>query len=189
MNSEQDDRAVITACNRVYSGKLLKVDLVELDLPNGAACALEIIRHPGAAAVVPLRPDGTVVMIRQYREAAGGYILEVPAGKLDPGDSGPEVCAHREIREEVGLVAGSLHALGPIHTTPGFTDERIWLYAATDLTQVEQELEEDEVIEVLEMRLSEAVELIRTGHITDSKTIIALLRAEQELREGTIKLR
>lgn len=188
MPSERGERARIRSANRAYDGKFLQVDMLELELPNGADCTLEIIRHPGAAAVVPLRPDGTVVMIRQYREAGGGFILEVPAGKLDPDDDGPEACAHRELREEVGLAAGSLHALGPIHTTPGFTDEKIWLYAATGLSPVPQDLEADEVIEVLEMPLNEAVGLIRSGAITDSKTIIALLRTEQELAAGSIRL-
>ena len=188
MSHHDHESANVRSCDRVYSGRLLEIDLVELDLPNGAACTLEIIRHPGASAVVPLRPDGTVVMIRQYREAAGGYILEVPAGKLDPEDDGPETCAHREVREEVGLAAGTLHPLGPIHTTPGFTDERIWLYVATDLSPVEQALEEDEVIEVLEMPLTRALDLVRTGAVTDSKTIIALMRADQELRAGSITL-
>ncbi len=180
-----DQRAVILDNQRVFSGKLLEIDLVELALPNGARTTLEIIRHPGAAAVAPLRDDGTVVMVRQYREAAGGFILEVPAGKLDPGER-PEDCAVREVEEEVGLAAGRLHPLGYIHTTPGFTDEKIWLYAATDLTATAQALEEDEVIEVIEMPLADALEKIATGDITDSMTICALLRLDQERRAGRL---
>lgn len=178
-------RAKVIEERRVYSGRLLEIDLVDLSLPNGARTELEIIRHPGAAAVAPLRPDGNVVLIRQYRAAAGGYILEVPAGKLDPGE-GPETCARREIQEETGLVAGRLHPLGPILTTPGFTDERIWLYAATELESAPQSLEDDEVIEVLEMPLSEALQRVAEGEITDSKTMCALLRVDQELRAGRL---
>ncbi|MAG58788.1 MAG: ADP-ribose pyrophosphatase [Planctomycetes bacterium] len=182
---DQRKQAQVLECRRVYSGKLLEIDLERLRLPNGAETTLEIIRHPGAAAVVPLRPDGTVVMIRQYRSAAGGYIFEIPAGKLDPGE-GPETCAHRELQEEVGLRTGKLHPLGPIHTTPGFTDERIWLYVATDLAPVPQMLEEDEVIEVVEMSLHEALEKVVNGDITDSKTICGLLRTDQERRAGRL---
>ena len=187
MGGHDDKRAQILETRRVFSGKFLEIDLVDLSLPNGARASLEIIRHPGAAAVAPLRPDGTVVLIRQYREAAGGYILEVPAGKLDPGEE-PETCARREVIEEVGLAAGTLHPLGPILTTPGFTDERIWLYAATDLTPVPQALEEDEVIEILEMPLSEALERIPAGEITDSKTIATLLIVDQEHRAGRLRI-
>jgi len=187
MDPSDPKRARILGTRRAYSGKFLQVDLVKLSLPNGAETALEIIRHPGAAAVAPLRPDGTVVLIRQYREAAGGYILEVPAGKLDPGEA-PEACAHREVIEEVGLAVGQLHPLGPILTTPGFTDERIWLYAATDLTPAPQALEEDEVIEVIEMPLTDALQRIAAGEITDSKTIAAILRVDQEMRAGRLQV-
>ncbi len=179
------ERAEIVKNQRVFSGRLLEIDLVDLKLPNGARTQLEIIRHPGASAVVPLRENGDVVMIRQYREAADGYILEVPAGKLDPGE-GPESCATREVAEEVGLHAGRLHPLGFIHTTPGFTDEKIWLYAATELSPTPQALEEDEIIEVLEMPLADALGRISSGEITDSKTICALLRVDQERRAGRL---
>ena len=104
----------------------------------------------------------------------------------DPGEA-PEACAHREVIEEVGLAVGQLHPLGPILTTPGFTDERIWLYAATDLTPAPQALEEDEVIEVIEMPLTDALQRIAAGEITDSKTIAAILRVDQEMRAGRLQ--
>jgi ADP-ribose pyrophosphatase len=168
---------------RVYTGRLVKVDLERLTLPNGHEIELEIIRHPGAAAVVPVRKDLTVVLIQQYRRAAGGVIFEVPAGKLDPGET-PETCARREVQEEAGLEVGRLHPLGPIHTTPGFTDEIIHLFAATELTAIASTPEAGEVIEVVEMPLAEALRLAARGAITDSKTLCALFRLDQELRAG-----
>lgn len=180
--------ANVLSSRRVYSGKFLEIDQEELELPNGARASLEIIRHPGASAVVPLRPDGTVVLIRQWRQAAGGWIFEVPAGKLDPGEA-PETCAYRETIEETGVVAGKLHSLGMIHTTPGFTDEKIWLFAATDLSEAEQALEDDEALEVVEFPLTKALEMVADGTISDGKTICALLRLDQELRAGRVPSR
>jgi len=171
---------------RAYEGIIIDVDLDEVLLPNGVKATLEIIRHPGAAAVAPLRPDGTVVLIRQYRYAAGGFIMEVPAGKLDPGDD-PETCARREIQEEVGLRADTLHPLGAIFTTPGFTDERIHLFAATGLHQVGQALEHDEVLDIVEMPLDEALALAASGGIPDSKTLCTLFRLKQELDAGRLR--
>jgi ADP-ribose pyrophosphatase len=168
-----------------YSGRMLRVNMDRIALPNGREIELEFIEHPGAAAVVPLHADGTVTMIRQFRYAAGGWLLEVPAGKLDPGET-PEQCALRETREEVGLLAERLHALGPIWTTPGFTNERIWLFAATGLTRVPQELQGDEVIEVVRMPLAEALGLAERGELPDGKSLAALVRTEQELRAGRL---
>jgi len=169
-----------------YDGRILRVNLDRVALPNGREIDLEFIEHPGAAAVVPLHADGSVTMIRQFRYATGGWLLEVPAGKLDKGEA-PEDCARRETREEAGVLAGRLHALGPIWTTPGFTNERIWLFAATQLTPAPQELQADEVLEVLRMPLREALELIERGEMPDVKSLAALLRTEQELKAGRLK--
>ena len=171
------------APQRAYAGKIIDVFLESVRLPNGSTTELEMIRHPGAAAVVPLLEDGRVVLIRQYRHAAGGFILEIPAGKLDPGES-PESCASRETEEEAGMRPGALHPLGMIFTTPGFTDEKIHLFAATELVPTAQNLDPDEVLEVLPMPLAEALELTRSDRIQDSKTLCALLRLDQEIRAG-----
>src|SRR5215471_9787222 len=109
---------------RIFKGRVVDLSVEKVRLPNGNVCELELIRHPGAAAVVPIDTSGRVLMIRQYRHATGGFLLEVPAGKLDAGER-PEVCAAREIEEETGFRAGRLEALGWIWTTPGFTDEKI----------------------------------------------------------------
>jgi ADP-ribose pyrophosphatase len=138
-----------------------------------------MIRHPGAAAVVPLldppdTADPRVLLIRQFRHAADDYIWEVPAGRLDPGES-PEVCAHRELAEETGMRAARMEPLTMIYTTPGFTDERIHLFLAQDLREEAHAREHDEVIaEIARPPLREALGMIRRGEIVDSKTICGL---------------
>jgi ADP-ribose pyrophosphatase len=166
-----------------YKGSLLTVNVDRVRLPNGHELELEFIEHPGASAVLPLHEDGSITLIRQYRYAAGGFILEAPAGKLDAGET-PERCAARELREETGLVAGELTPLGVIHTTPGFTDERIFLYAATSLHQASAALEHDELVETVRMPLDDAVELVTRGQLTDGKTWCLLLRLRQEQAAG-----
>jgi len=160
----------------VYDGSVVRLTVERVRLPNGTETELELIRHRGAAAVVPVDADGSVLLVRQYRHATGGWLLEVPAGKLDGGES-PERCAARELEEEVGMRAGRLDPLGWIWTTPGFTDERIWLYLARDLEQTAQRLEDHEVLSVERMPLDEAVRQALDGEIRDGKTVCALLRA------------
>lgn len=145
-------------------------------LPDGRELDLDVVRHPGAAAVVPFLSADEVLLIRQYRHAAGGMILEVPAGKLDPGES-PLDCAARELEEETGHRAGRLEPLGWIFTTPGFCDEKIHLYAAFDLVATDARPEDDEHIEPVPMPLRDAVELVWRGEIPDAKSALALLHA------------
>jgi ADP-ribose pyrophosphatase len=159
----------------VHQGRSIAVYLEQVELPNGRRVELDILRHPGAAAVVPFLSQTEVLLIRQYRHAAGGTILEVPAGKLDGED--PAVCAARELEEEAGQRAGRLEKLGEIWTTPGFTDEKIHLFAAFDLTPVPQRLESDEVIELVRMPFARAIELVWSGEIADAKSALALLHA------------
>jgi ADP-ribose pyrophosphatase len=141
---------------------------------------LDIVRHPGASAVVPFEADDDVLLIRQYRHAAGGEILEVPAGKLDPGDT-PASCAARELEEEAGRRAGRIEQLGWIFTTPGFTDEVIHLFAAFDLEPIPTRHEDDEVIEVLRVPLREAIDKVWRGEINDAKSALALLHAARRM--------
>ena len=157
----------------IYIGRIITLNVDTVTLPNGLTVDLEVVRHPGAAAVVPLKDDGTVILIRQFRHAAGGFIYEIPAGKLHPGED-PRICAARELEEEVGCRAGRLDLLSSIFTAPGFTDEVIHIYKATGLTIGQQQLDRDEVLEVIEMPLSEAIGMIETGTITDAKSIVGL---------------
>lgn len=157
----------------IYTGRVITVNVDTVTLPNGLTVDLEVVRHPGAAAVVPLKDDGTVILIRQFRHAAGGFIYEIPAGKLDPGED-PRVCAARELEEEIGYRASQLDLLSSILTAPGFTDEVIHIYKATRLTRGRQQLDRDEVLEVIEMPLVEAIRMIETGTIRDAKSIVGL---------------
>ncbi len=158
----------------IYKGRVIDLNIEEVNLPNGRTVEIEMIRHSGASAIVPLRDDGKVVVIHQYRHAAGGMIYEVPAGRLDPGED-PVDCAKRELAEEVGLQAVRWHRLGMIFTTPGFTDEKIHLFLARGLKPAVQALEHDEVIEVMEKPLDDLISMIRCGEIIDGKTICSLM--------------
>ena len=157
----------------IYTGKVVTLNIDTVRLPNGETVELETIRHPGAAAVVPVKDDGTVVLVRQFRHAASGFIYEIPAGKLHPGED-PLHCASRELEEEVGYRASSFELLSSIFTAPGFADEVIHVYKATGLTKGRQQLDRDEVLDVIEMPLVEAVAKIEDGTIRDAKTIVGL---------------
>ena len=161
---------------RIFKGRVVTLDIDTVTLPNGATIELEMIHHPGAAAVVPMKEDGTVILIRQYRHAAGGYIYEIPAGKLHPGED-PKLCAARELQEEIGYRADSLELLTSVLTTPGFTDEVIHIYMGSGLTKGKQDLDHDELIEIIELPLEKALAQITDGTIRDAKTIVGLQTA------------
>ncbi len=159
---------------------MLEMITEEVTLPDGRRTTLDLIRHPGASAVVPFLSEDEVLLIRQYRHAAGGYIYEVPAGTLDPGED-PLTCAARELEEETGWRAGRLEPLGSILTTPGFTDERIHLFAAFELTTGQPNLDDDELIELVPLPLSKALDLVWTDALPDAKSGLALLHAAHRL--------
>jgi len=164
---------------RIHTGRVINLDVDTVRFPDDSKGELEIIRHPGAAAVVPFASDPRgddpiVLLIQQYRYATDGMLIEIPAGRLNPGED-PKACAQRELLEEVGVKAGRVERLTTIWTTPGFTDERIHLFWAADLTADKHAREPDEFIEVVRKPLSEALELIRSGVISDAKTALALL--------------
>jgi len=161
---------------QVYTGNFLTLHVDQVALPDGRRCELEMIRHPGAAAVVPVDAAGNAILVRQYRYATDGWLLEVPAGKLDRGET-PETCAIREVEEETGYRVGLLEPLGWIWTTPGFTDEKIWLFRGTDLARGTQQLQSNELLEVVQIPLAEAIRAAADGTIRDSKSVCALLRA------------
>ena len=174
-----------TALPPPYQGRIIRVAAEMVTLPNHQVTRLDVVRHPGASAVVPLREDGTVILIHQFRHAVGGYLYEVPAGTLAPGES-PEACAHREVEEEVGYRAGRLTRLGSIVTAPGFCNEQIHLYLATELQRSRQSLDHDEVLTVVEMPLAEAMAKVRDNTIRDAKSIAALVLAYTQINEGKL---
>lgn len=166
----------------IHKGRIVDLSIDTVRFPNGKTGELEMIRHSGASAVLPVlsapdAEDPQILLIRQYRYASGGYMLEVPAGRPDREGEDWEVCARRELEEETGMVAGTLTRLTTIFTTPGFTDEQIHLFMATDLTKGTGKLDEDEFLDTEIMLLSQALEKIRDGDISDGKTICTILYA------------
>lgn len=180
---ERADRSATVASRRVYSGRVLNLDVDTVRFPNGTEGELEMVRHPGASAVVPFldprtTPDPRILLIRQYRYAAERFLYEVPAGRLDPGEA-PGDCARRELLEETGCVADVIEPLGAFYTTPGFTDEFIHAFAAVVRSREDAQLERDEFITVEELRLSIALSMIGRGEIIDAKTIVSLVLADR----------
>lgn len=166
---------------RVYTGKVVSLDLDTVSFPDGSVGELEMIRHPGASAVVPflsdpLAEDPQILLIRQYRYAADGYLYEIPAGRLNSGES-PHDCAARELKEETGCTADRLDHLLSFLTTPGFTDEKIHLFMATGLVAGETKHEADEFLDLEPMLLSRALQMVEAGEIVDAKTALGLMYA------------
>jgi ADP-ribose pyrophosphatase len=166
---------------RVYTGKVISLDVDTVRFPDGSSGELEMIRHPGASAVIPFLSDPggddpQVLLIRQYRYAADGYVFEIPAGRLNPGED-PRDCAMRELKEETGCTAQRMDYLTTMLTTPGFTDEKIHLYMATELSVGETKHEADEFLDLQPMALSRALEMVKSGEIRDGKTALGLLFA------------
>lgn len=171
----------LKSAERIYTGKVLNLDRDTVAFPDGSTGQLEMIRHPGASAVLPFlddpkAADPRIILIKQFRHAADGFIWEIPAGRLDSGEA-PEACAHRELEEETGYRAARLDRLITMYTTPGFTDERIHLFLATGLTLGDHRREHDEFMEIHEVRWKDALDRIRTGEIKDGKTLVALTYA------------
>lgn len=171
------------ARQRRWQGRTITLDSERVVLPNGREVELDVVRHPGATAIVPLDAEGSVILVRQYRHTVGGWLLEVPAGTLSPGEE-PASGASRELEEETGLRAGTLRELGSILVSPGFCDERIWLFLATDLVAAEQRLEEDEVLALERLPLAEAERRAIAGEIVDAKSTCAILRAAALVRRA-----
>lgn len=169
------------ASHRIYTGKVVTLDVDQVRFPDGSTGELEMIRHPGAAAILPFLSDPAgddpqIMLIKQFRHAADSYLYEVPAGKLEPGED-PEECAARELREETGCSAQRIQHLFTTYTTPGFTDEQIHVYIAVGLTRGEAQRERDEFLEVHTMTLSRSLQMIQQGDIRDAKTALAILYA------------
>ena len=170
-------------CNRsalICQGRVFDLYAENITLPNGVTLEMEIIRHPGAAAIVPVTKDGLVLLLQQYRHAVGGFIWEIPAGTLEPGEDAQR-CARRELIEETGYCAGSFDKLTELTPLPAYSDERIHIYLATDLVPSTQRLNDDEIISVHPFGFNEALDMIARGEIQDAKTIAGLHLAARRL--------
>lgn len=169
----------LLSSRRIHTGRVVSLDIDTVQFPNGNVGMLEMFRHPGASAILPFLDDPQsvdprILLIRQFRHATGGLHWEIPAGRRDSGEH-PDATAIRELREETGYRCGKLEKLTQIWTTPGFTDEVIHLYLASDLTPGESALEPDEVLAVHQFRWSEAMQMVQNGTILDCKTLTSLL--------------
>lgn len=164
---------------RKYTGRVISLDVDLVRFPDGSSGPLEMVRHPGASAVVPFlddpgEPDPRILLLRQFRHAAGdSFIWEIPAGRLDPGET-PEACAARELTEEAGMAASRIIRLTTFYTTPGFTNEQIHLFMAAGLSEGEHRREHDEFMEVHPVRWSTVWQMMERGEICDGKTLLAL---------------
>ncbi len=174
------NKAKVHTIRQIHAGKVFRLVQEELTLPNGFTTCLELIRHPGAAALVPVLDDHRVLLIRQYRHAVGQFIWEIPAGTRSPGED-PLECAKRELIEETGYQASELILLGEMLPVPGYSDERIHIYLARGLSPVPQRLEKDEVLEVHPLQMHKAFHMVKKGQIQDAKTIVGLTLALSHL--------
>jgi len=175
--------ARVLSSRRIYDGKVLALDVDEVEEPGGVRATREVVRHRGSVAALPVHADGRLVLVSQYRHPVAARVWELPAGRLDPGET-PEQGALRELEEEVGLRAGRLERLATYFTTPGFCDEVMHLFRASDLTEVPPRPEADERIEVRTVTFAEARQMLRSGELREGKTLIAvLLESERRLRE------
>lgn len=160
---------------KIFSGKVVQLYVEDVQLPNGKTSKREVIKHPGAVAIIPITNEGKLVLVRQYRKALERVLVEIPAGKLEKGEE-PLATAHRELEEETGYRARSLYHIASFYTSPGFADELIHLYVAEGLMKVENaaSLDEDEFVDILEVTLEEALEMFEKREIYDAKTAYAL---------------
>ena len=175
MTTPHKDLPKILNSQKIFEGRVFKVT-VDTISEGEMTYQREVVHHPGSAVIVPVHDDGTVVMVRQYRHPAVRYLLEVPAGTLDGGER-PEAGAARELEEELGLTAERLEKLVEFFVSPGFLEEKMWIYLATGLSEGKARPDEDEVLDVVRLPIGDALEMITSGEIQDAKTIIGLILA------------
>src|SRR5688572_17490281 len=175
MSSRHDELPKIVSSQRVFSGRVFNVT-VDTVREGELTYQRDVVHHHGSAVILPLFDDGTVALVRQYRHPAVRYLLEAPAGTLDHGER-PDDGAARELQEELGVTAGRMEKLSEFFVSPGFCEEKMWVFLATDLTQGSQQLDEDENLEIVRLPITDALEMITSGEIQDAKTIIALILA------------
>lgn len=183
MNRFNADAPEVLDSQEIYRGRVFDVS-VDTVREGDKTYKREVVHHPGSAVIVPVFDDGTVALLRQYRHAVVRYLLEVPAGSLDSPER-PEDGAARELEEELGVVAGRLEKLTEFFVSPGFVEEKMWVYLATDLTETAQKLEDDELVEIVRVPMNRALEMITAGEIEDAKTIIGIMLAATRLGFST----
>lgn len=176
----------IIASEEIFRGRVFDVT-VDTIREGETTYKREVVHHPGSAVIIPAFPDGTVALVRQYRHPAVRYLLEVPAGTLNRGER-PEEGAARELEEELGFVAGKMEKLCEFFVSPGFCEEKMWLYLATEMAPTAQRLEDDELLDVVRMPLRQALEMITAGEIEDAKTIIGLMLAAPRLGPSMLEM-
>lgn len=159
---------------QIFQGSIISVQVDEVELPNGQTSKREIVKHPGAVAILPFTAEGKLILVRQFRKALEKEIYEIPAGKLEENEL-PEVCAKRELEEETGYTCSQLTLLTSFYTSPGFANEYIYLYEASKLSTGHRQLDQDEFMEVVEVSLEEAERLVAEQKIDDAKTMYAVL--------------
>jgi ADP-ribose pyrophosphatase len=179
MKSTDSETPQVLDTEEIYHGKIFDVSLYTVR-EGDTTYKRDVVHHPGGAGAVAVFDDMTIPLVRQYRHPVVRFTLEIPAGKLEPPEP-PEQCALRELEEEVGIRAGRIEKLAEFFTTPGFCEEKLWVYLATELSESTQRLEEDEVVEIVRVSFPRAFEMITDGEIEDAKTIIGITLAAQRL--------
>jgi len=186
MGSEKDlPRATINEAREIFKGRSFAFEVEDVTLPNGNRAEFAMVRHPGSTGIVPIMDDGTVLMTFQYRHVVREYLLEIPAGTMEPGES-PLECARRELEEETGIAAGELVKIASVDILPAYSDEKIHVYLARDLKPSVQNLDKDEIIHVVRYPFEELMAFIAEGKITDALTILSLYRVQAYL-QGSVK--
>ena len=176
----------IISSEEIFRGRVFEVT-VDTVREGETTYKREVVHHPGSAVIIPAFPDGTIAFVRQYRHPAVRYLLEAPAGTLNRGER-PEEGAARELEEELGFVAGKLEKLSEFFVSPGFCEEKMWVYLATEMTPTAQRLEDDELLDVVRLPLRQALEMITDGEIEDAKTIIGLMLAAPRIGPAMLEM-
>ena len=169
--------------DKLYEGKILNLRVDTVELPDKKYSKREIVEHPGSVAVIPIADDGSIILVKQYRKAVEKFLLEIPAGKLEINEE-PRVTAIRELKEETGYSTEKMEYLMEFYTSPGFTNEKIYLFLATDLVKGEADPDDGEFLEVEKYDMDTLIKMIERGEITDSKTIIGINLAKKYLEEN-----